>query len=188
MYDHDSDEYINRLFEEAADDRICEFAELIPAEIGKVQVRERATRQRIGYLDWRMYWHSDMHVHKNGKYHTDMIQLVFFLNRGMEWELNGVSHLISIGKGESCIYHDIAQGSAGWYEGGCEFQYKNIQIPTTYFSRLIAECINVKERQSLEKMIDDVGKIIITPDMYRLFLEIEQSGNYREGLAEMDRS
>lgn len=184
QYTSSSAAYVNRLFQESGGENISEFVRLIPADIGEFTLREKQTRQGISYVDWKMNWKQDIAVKKTGKYNQDWIQLVFFLNQGFDWEM-GDRHTVSMERGEVCIYRDRAAGSAGYYEGGKEFLFKNLQIPTARFRRMAEECMGDREQRLAGQILRSLAKTKITPRMYRLFQEIEQTEAYRGGLADL---
>ena len=64
-----------------------------------------------------MKWTHDIRVKKNSGRGTDTIQIVFFINNGMDWQMEGEKH-VYMKQGELCMYRDKSAVSEGNYEGG----------------------------------------------------------------------
>ena len=105
--------YLNQLFERTRGEPLQEVLRQIPAEIGKIRIFEKKTRQGMSWIDWKMRWNQDMRVRKTGNDGEDMIQLIFFLNHGMNWEVEGKEKQIYMDAGECCIYRDTKASSTG---------------------------------------------------------------------------
>ena len=95
---------------------MSDFVNQIPIEIGRCQVKEKKTKQGIAYLDWEMCYKEDVYVQK--KDYVDEVQFIFFMNKGMEWQIGASDHSVCFKKGELCICRDCFQKSAACYEGG----------------------------------------------------------------------
>lgn len=162
-----------------------EIVHQIPPELGKMEIRESTTRQGISYIDWTMYWEQDMHVTKCRKENVDQVQMIFFLNRGMDWEVEGSSRVIDMKKGEMCIYRDRAEGSTGNYAGNKKFIFKSIQIPTKTLGRILGEYMETEEERRLERLLQQFEKTDITPRIQRLLKEADEAAEYQGGFSRL---
>lgn len=185
MFAGNPDQYVNRLFQETAGNSVGEIVHKIPPELGKMEIRESMTRQGISYIDWSMYWEQDMHVTKCRKENVDQVQMIFFLNRGMDWEVEGSSRVIDMKKGEMCIYRDRAEGSTGNYAGNKTFVFKSIQIPTKTLGRILGEYMEPEEERSVERLLQQFEKAEMTPRIQRILKETDEATEYKGGFSQL---
>lgn len=182
MHEFDPGQYISRLLEQSENGYANDIFNKIPEEIGKCRVEEKKTGSGASCLDWSMYWQQDVKVEK--KYHTsdEFIQFIFFMNCGLDWETGSSGNTVRVEKGEVCIYWDRMEPSTGFYNKNREFIFKSMQIPASYFYRLTDELFDIRERKAAERMLASVTKTAITPYMYRILAEMEDTGRYRGGV------
>lgn len=177
--------YLNQLFERTRGEPLQEVLRQIPAEIGKIRIFEKKTRQGMSWIDWKMRWNQDMRVRKTGNDGEDMIQLIFFLNHGMNWEVEGKEKQIYMDAGECCIYRDTKASSTGDYQGGAELMFKNIQIPAGIFCEWMEEVLDDRGRRKTQQVLQELRKTMITPEMYRVIRELETMDQYKNGLSSL---
>ena len=159
---------------------VRELVACIPSEIGSFHIREKKTRQGISFLDWKINFRENIHVKKKGMKEMDEVQFIFFLNRNLEW--NAGDHSILMEPGEACIYRDCSQTTTADYSGGCDFLFKSLQLPASVFMRIIRDYFNEQEQKTIREILKDLTKMTITPDMYRLLREIQDSDRYQGGV------
>ena len=181
----DKGKYLSEMLCQSQGESLTRFVGRIPVELGEFHIEERASRQGISVADWRMQWNSDIRVKKGGQEGRDMVQLVFFVNHGMAWEMEGRKAPVCMRQGEICLYRDRALGSEGEYEGGCQFIFKSVQIPTERFLRVTEECMGGKASREAAVMMDRSAKIKVTPRIKRLFTELSETGRYSKGLSDL---
>lgn len=178
-----SSQYLTRLLEDSKTKHVSDFVNQIPIEIGSCQVKEKRTKQGISYLDWEMCYKEDVYVQKRD--YVDEIQIIFFMNKGMDWEIGGLNHTVCLEKGEFCLYRDCFQKSMACYEGGYNFLFKSVQIPTHLFFQTIKENFDSSDGDRIHQMLKTVTKAGITPYMYRILQEIEDIHSYCGGIASL---
>lgn len=182
MHRKNPGQFLTDLMEQTENGSFTKFSNQIPAEIGFCHVQEKKTQQGVIYTDWEMHYQEDVYVRKRGQKNTDDLQLIFFLNRGMEWKMVEADQVISMEKGELCIYRDQSYATAACYKGGCEFLFKSVQMPMRFVERMLEECFESKEKRMVEEMFQSVVKTGITPYMYRLLQEVADGKAYRGGI------
>ena len=173
---------MSSLLEEFREENNYDLFDKIPSEIGRCHVTEKRTSQGIAYTDWDMYFQRDMHVEKKQQETLDVLQIIFFLNRDLDWEMGQPGRRIFMNRGEVCIYRDKALDSAAYYPGGCDFSFKSVQIPMKVLRRIMGENFNMAEQQRIEDMLKTVVKATITPAMQRILLDTGDSNRYCGGL------
>lgn len=180
---NNSGQYLTHLLETSNTGQVSDFVNQIPIEIGRCQVKEKKTKQGIAYLDWEMCYKEDVYVQK--KDYVDEVQFIFFMNKGMEWQIGASDHSVCFKKGELCICRDCFQKSAACYEGGYNFLFKSVQIPSKLFFQMIEENFDLLDSSRINQMLKTVMKTGITPYMYRLLREIEDLDFYQGGIASL---
>lgn len=180
---NNSGQYLTHLLETSNTGQVSDFVNQIPVEIGRCQVKEKKTKQGIAYLDWEMCYKEDVYVQK--KDYVDEVQFIFFMNKGMEWQIGASDHSVCFKKGELCICRDCFQKSAACYEGGYNFLFKSVQIPSKLFFQMIEENFDLLDSSRINQMLKTVMKTGITPYMYRLLREIEDLDFYQGGIASL---
>ena len=158
---NNSGQYLTHLLETSNTGQVSDFVNQIPIEIGRCQVKEKKTKQGIAYLDWEMCY------------------------KGMEWQIGASDHSVCFKKGELCICRDCFQKSAACYEGGYNFLFKSVQIPSKLFFQMIEENFDLLDSSRINQMLKTVMKTGITPYMYRLLREIEDLDFYQGGIASL---
>lgn len=178
-------DYISRLIEDSTNEGLGDIIGQIPPEIGRCRIQERRSHRGAAFFNWEMEYQNPIYVERRKKRETfnDSVQLIFFLNNGLEWEFGETGEPVSVEEGEVCIYRDQDQPSAARYPGGQEFLFKNIQLPMTLFAQAFEGHFDRGEKLQTEKMLQTVTKTLITPYMFRLLQEIEQADCYRGGMA-----
>ena len=182
MYRNGAGEYISRLLEESEAGSAGEVFNRIPPEIGRCKIWERRTKQGVSAMDWEMYYEQDIWVQKNRRLPMDAVQMIFFLNQGLAWEMGEPAHRVRVERGEACMYRDTSLPSSAWYQGGVGFRFKSIQIPREYFQYIEQGHLGMKEMDLADRMLRSFTKIAITPYMYRLLQELEQADQFCGGI------
>ena len=129
----DKGKYLSEMLCQSQGESLTRFVGRIPVELGEFHIEERASRQGISVADWRMQWNSDIRVKKGGQEGRDMVQLGFFVNHGMAWEMEGRKAPVCMRQGEICLYRDRALGSEGEYEGGLSAYLQECADPDRTF-------------------------------------------------------
>ncbi|MGL5434636.1 MAG: helix-turn-helix transcriptional regulator [Lachnospiraceae bacterium] len=175
--------YLNHLYRQVAVEYTCEFIQDLPAEIGRLHVQRKSTRQGIHYLDWNMCYHNDVFVNRKGALEQEEIQIIFFVNRGMDWNVDGQQRPVQMEKGDMSIYWNHNMTTSACYPGQCEFEFRSIQIPCRYFWDTLEEHLEDGQRRKLERALrQEVARAVSTPQMWRLLGEIKQLEPYGGGL------
>lgn len=163
---------------------ILEAIQQIPKDMGEFSVSEQKIPHNIVYYDWIMQWKQDFQVEKSGDQRQDTIQIVFFLNHGMCWKAEEISHPIDMSQGEFCMYRDFSK-SIGLYEGGKKLLFQSIQIPTSYFTKLLSYYLEDGDQRQILRMIAAVKNVQITPGIYQILETMKSPGPYRRGICNL---
>lgn len=115
----------------------------------------------------------------------DTIQLIFFLNHGMNWEMEHLRQPVSMEAGECCIYRDAQTSSIGDYPGGHKMLFKSLQIPVNVFDGLVGDILERDAGDRMKRILAGFHKMTMTPDMYRMIREVNNAGRYQNGLASL---
>ena len=181
----DAGRYLQDLFWQFRGEPLTRFVSKVPGDLGEVHIEERASRQGLSVVDWKMRWNRDLRVKRAGSGDSDTVQMVFFVNHGMDWEMEGMKSPIHMGKGEMCMYRDRALVSEGDYRGGCQLLFKSVQIPTERFLHVTEEYMGQQGSRKAEQMMDAAVRITATPRIRRIFAEMEEADKYAGGLADL---
>ena len=174
-------QYLNSLYNELLSNSPQTVTIDIPIDMGTGKISQVVTKQGAVVSDWHMNYYTDTNVH--GINSEDYIQILFCLNEGVSWNIADSRHSVSIQKGESCIYRGHGLMEYLCYSKKCDFLFKNVKIPTTYFQHLLRDYFEDQEIDAYErKLLTGISKVGITPYMEHIFAELKDVTNYRGGL------
>lgn len=177
----DRNEYMNHFLEQVTSENIYTKADEIPGEIGKVLLDRKKLQKGILYLDWSMTFNENLDVRRKGNYGRDEIQIIFNLNRDVEWKIEDIDQLVSMKKGEVCIYRNNDCTTSMCYPGQCTFLFKSIQIPTEYFRKLLLHYFTKEQVKEMEEMfLFRFTKVKMTPAMYRILHDMDEAERFCE--------
>lgn len=176
---------MSRLIGEAEQGDMEAAFKRVPPEIGVCRVQQRISRQGTACIDWEMFYRDTVCVERRRNQPTGLFQAIFFLNRELVWEAGDHGKTIYVEKGEVCLYHDNELISAARYPSGCQFHFKNVQLPIQSFNRIVAQHFDEKEQRQLKQLFEKMVKLPITVQMMRILNEIERVDLYRGGLASL---
>lgn len=153
----------------------------IPVDMGSGQISQVVTKQGTVFSDWKMNYRSDLNVH--GISSEDYIQIIFCLNEGVSWNIADERQGCEISKGESCIYRGHGKTEYLCYRGNCDFNFKNVKIPVSYFEHILHSYFEDSEIAAYEKkLLKEISKVKITPYIEHIFAELKDFSLYRGGL------
>lgn len=153
----------------------------IPADMGMGKISQVVTKQGAVFSDWQMNYRSDMNVH--GISSEEYIQIMFCLNEGVSWNIADERQGCGISKGESCIYRGHGKTEYLCYRGNCDFNFKNVKIPVSYFERILHTYFEEGEIEAYKKkLLNGISKVKTTPYMEHIFAELKDFSLYRGGL------
>lgn len=179
----DANQFLNKLLQNITTDTTCEITRYIPTEIGIFNVSEKRTRQGVTIFDWHIYFNKEVNVQRKGVAGIDEIQIIFCMNREVQWNIKDDNKSIYMQKGEACIYRNIEKTTSICYQKQCDFEFKSIQIPMNRFRRVLEEHFENHEIQIIEKtLLKTVTKVTITPYMYRILTELSNTNSYEGGV------
>lgn len=171
--------YLNYLYQQIAVNYSSDFIHDLPPEIGRLEVRRQSTKQGIHFLDWQMRYNRDIEVKREGELEHEEIQIIFFVNRGMDWNVDSKGSRVQTKKGELCIYKNREMITSACYPGNCDFEFRSVQIPAGYFWSTIREHLDEMQVAKLEGLLgDEVIQCMATPQMWRLLGEMQQLEPY----------
>ncbi len=153
----------------------------IPLKMGKGNISQIKIKHGVILSDWKMCYESDMNV--QGPVSSEYIQIIFCLNDGISWGMIGNHKSISIQKNESCIYAGHGGTEYICYKKDSEFSFKSIKIPLTYLTHILEEYFEKCEATVYEKkLLNEISKVSVTPNMKRILTDISCFSQYRGGL------
>lgn len=152
----------------------------IPADLGKGSICQTVTKQKVILSDWNVRYTDDMNV--RGVNRAEYIQIIFCLNEGMSWGIMNHRQEIGLQKGESCIYKGHGNTEFACYAKHRDFHFKNIKIPTGYFSPIIKDYFEEEEVTAYEEKLRTFSKVKTTLNMERILSEIKDFFLCRGGL------
>lgn len=176
-----NNQYLNELYMELIENTPKIVSLEIPSHIGNGKVLQIVTKQGVILSDWRVNYAEDTNV--KGLNREDYLQIIFCLNEGVSWGVMGKRSAIQIKKGESCIYRGHGKMEYVFYAKQCEFHFRSLKIPLTYFTELLRTYFDVREVSVYEdKLLNTISKVSITPYMERILAEIKEFEQYQGGL------
>jgi len=153
----------------------------IPSDMGKGRIAQTKIKHGVILSDWQMCYQSDMNV--QGPVSKEYIQIIFCLNDGISWGIMDERRSVTIQKNESCIYAGHGGTEYICYKKDSNFSFKNIKIPISYFSHLLADYFDGQEVTAYEKkLLNGISKVPVTPIMEQILTETSQFTQYRGGL------
>ena len=160
-------------------------AVMIPQEMGQADIRGKKSESDISYYRWDLEFLQDMDAKKSDNSGNDEVQIIFNLNRDIEWIVgnkeNAGYQIVKMKKGEVCIYRNNDIETSMHYDKGVKFQFKSLQMKTEKFENFLNTFFSKDEKKKIENMIcSQVKTTVITPEMYRILSEIDSADRYRE--------
>lgn len=175
--------YLNNRYRQPAVEYAGNFINHLPAEIGVLQVRRISTNQGTHYMDWQMCYHKEAFVRRKGELAEEEIQVIFFVNRGMDWNIDSRSCPVRMNPGEVCIYLNRDITTSAYYPAEQEFEFRSIQLSASNFKAMLtAHLSDEQNNRILQLLRQEVVKCTATPQMWRLLEEIGQLGQYQGAL------
>ena len=160
-------------------------AVMIPQEMGQADISGKKSESDISYYRWDLEFLQDMDAKKSDNSGNDEVQIIFNLNRDIEWIVgnkeNAGYQIVKMKKGEVCIYRNNDIETSMHYDKGVKFQFKSLQMKTEKFEDFLNTFFSKDEKKKIENMIcSQVKTTVITPEMYRILSEIDSADRYRE--------
>ncbi|MCR5104040.1 MAG: AraC family transcriptional regulator [Eubacterium sp.] len=157
----------------------------LPAQYGFLQISEKRSRSDIIYNDWNMSFNQDISAEREEAHGADEVQIIFNLNQHIEWnkreQSTGKEELVSMKKGELCIYRYKNESSSMIYKKGIDFKFKSIQMPRVRFEEILGSYFTDERFSAIKNEIYScVHVTAITPKMYRILSEIDCAEKYAE--------
>lgn len=176
-----TNQYLNNLYQDLIANSPRTVSLDIPAELGNGSISQTVTKNGVILSDWKVMYTDDMNV--CGVNRDEYIQIIFCMNEGMSWGIMNQRDGVTIQKGESCIYKGHGNTEYTCYLKHCNFHFKNIKIPISYFSSILKDYFEDKEISAYEnKLLNTISKVNITPGMKRILSELKDFPLYRGGL------
>ncbi|MCR5847312.1 MAG: helix-turn-helix transcriptional regulator [Lachnospiraceae bacterium] len=157
----------------------------LPEGMGQAEIKGKKSESDISYYRWDLEFLQDMDAKKTDNSGKDEIQIIFNLNRNIEWvvgnkEVDG-HQIVNMKKGEVCIYRNNNYETSMHYDKGVKFQFKSLQMKTEKFRDFLNSFFSREEKKKIENMVcTEVKTTVITPDMYRILSEIDSADRYKE--------
>lgn len=173
---YDWNQYLNKFLETVTSDTICEHIQSIPKELGEIYLKKNQSLKGILYFNWNMRFEHDIDARREGNYGRDEIQIIFSINKDIEWYIEDNNQTVQLKKGEVCIYRNEDCTTSMCYNKKCSFHFKSLQIPTTYFNQLLSQYFSGENVEELKKLfLHEFTKTKITPEMYCILREIDEA-------------
>ncbi|MCR5213279.1 MAG: AraC family transcriptional regulator [Eubacterium sp.] len=143
------------------------------------------TDSEISYYNWDLSFKEDINAVKEDNLGNDEVQIIFNLNQDIEWSVyfNSTNNkqIVSMNKGEVCIYRNDNNATSMQYKGGINFKFKSLQMPTQRFKDLIDRYFSPEDANKIGDMLSkSVRKTIISPEMLKILQEIDSADRYKE--------
>lgn len=167
---------LKKKFNNVRDDELC-ISDLL-GEYGKINVKTNMISGKIRYSDWCMKFDKDIRLRKKTNYKKQSIQLIFFINRNLSWNIVDRDENVYIEKGQACIYKDDFKDTFCNYQGGKNFAFKNIEISNEYFNNILYNIDEKNRNKVKEKVCSRLSKFNISPSMYGVLNEIDNAHNH----------
>jgi len=155
-------------------------------EIGTADISSQKSDSDIVYYSWDLEFDADTDAKKENNSGVDEIQIIFNLNQDIEWmvgenETDEKYQVVSMKKGDVCIYRNDNIGTSMKYKKGVNFKFKSLQMHTKRFKELLKIHFPENDIINIEKIVyDSVQMTRITPEMYRILSELDSADRYKE--------
>ncbi|MCR5217300.1 AraC family transcriptional regulator [Treponema sp.] len=163
-----------------------------PDSFGNIDIDSVKRRKNIVYRSWNIKFTKDIHAEEKDNSGLDEVQIMFNLNQDIEWKVRNNKNIksensgkeienVKMLKGEVCIFRNNNYCTEMKYQADTNFKFKSMQMPTTFFRSLLEKYFSDKNILNLEtQFLTHVTKTVITPEMYRVLLEIDTSQRFKE--------
>lgn len=155
--------------------------ESFPEEIGSLKLLSKKAQKSIVYYDWNLSFRNSTFASRPDNSGKDEIQLIFNLNRNIEWQIDEGRETVKMSPGEVCIFRNNNCRTSMTYEGSVNFQFKSLQMETDFFESLLSTYFSMEKIEECKSVfLTHVTKTSITEDMYRVLSEIDAADKYAE--------
>lgn len=177
-------DYFNNLYKEMLVNTPQTTKVKIPENYGEGVISQTTTKHGIIISDWQLKYHSDICL--QGESAKDSLHMIFCFECGMSWDIMGEQTVIDIEKDEVVFYNTQGKIENAYYKGDCNYNFKSIKIPYVYFFEILENYFELYEVEIYRaRLLSEVSKITITPNIKRTVLEIKDFLLYRGGLGHM---
>jgi AraC-like DNA-binding protein len=155
-------------------------------EVGTADISSQKSDSEIVYYRWDLEFDDDTDAKKENNLGIDEVQIIFNLNQDIEWivgenENDKKYQVVSMKKGDVCIYRNDNIGTSMCYKKGINFKFKSLQMHTKRFAELLKTHFSEDEIKKIEAIVyDSVQMTRITPEMYRILSELDSADRYKE--------
>ena len=133
-----------------------------------------------------MEFDADTDAKKINNSGIDEVQIIFNLNQDIEWKVGENENdekyqIVSMKKGDVCIYRNDNIGTSMYYQKGVTFKFKSLQMNTKRFEELLQTHFPENDKIKIETIVyNSVQLARITPDMYRILSELDSADRFKE--------
>ncbi len=155
-------------------------------EIGTAEILSQKSDSDIVYYRWNLEFDADTDAKKINNSGIDEVQIIFNLNQDIEWKVGENENdekyqVVSMKKGDVCIYRNDNIGTSMCYQKGVTFIFKSLQMHTKRFEELLKTHFPENETRKIETIVyNSVQLTRITPDMYRILSELDSADRFKE--------
>lgn len=179
-------QHLYRIMKEAEVNDSPRWSARIPREMGVFELRRLGTAKGLSVTRWHMKYKEDIYVERKNAAGTDEIQFIYFLNRGLDWDIREKKTRVHMETGEACMYRNLELTTSAWYPGECEMMFDSLCISRETFSDILRSYYQEEEAGRLEKLCMALPvSVKMNPAMYRTLYEIQKSDRYRGGTREL---
>lgn len=176
-----TNQYMNTLYQDLFSNSPQSVVMELPPEMGSGTISQVVTKQNVVFSSWEMTYFEAMNA--EGSNSADFIQIMFCLDEGISWQVEGSPEHLELHKGESCIYRGHGKIETVCYGGNRHFLFKSVKIPIAYFNHLMESYFEEREIETYQdKLFHGVSKINITPYMEHVLAELQEFEKFRGGL------
>jgi len=158
-----------------------------PKDVGFLDIKSQKTDSKLSYYNWELSFKHDIEAQKKGNECEDEVQIIFNLNQKIKWIVGSdpikddLYQIVTMDKGEVCIYRNNNMVTSMSYKGDTEFRFKSLQMPTHRFDEVLERYFKGDKLTETKEMIyGSVNKTVITADMYKTLSEIDSADRYKE--------
>lgn len=165
----------------------------IPKEIGDLKLLRRESltqdsRPQITYYDWDLSFKNTTIASRTDNFGRDEIQLIFNMNQNIEWKIgdeqnnsDGEYEIVKMSPGQVCVFRNNDYKTSMQYDDSVNFKFKSLQMKTSYFEGLLTRYFPKEEIELCKNVfLTHVTKTQITPQMYKVLAQIDDSEKYHQ--------
>lgn len=157
---------------------------------GSMNIDYIKEHENILYRSWNIQFSKSIDAEEPDNSGRDEVQIMFTLNQDITWHIRHKSkgneivrsdEEVQMSRGEVCVFRNNDYHTVMTYSANTNFKFKSLQMPTSFFRKLLSKYFSDKDIHELEsQFMTHVTKTTITAEMYRILSEIDTSDRFKE--------